>query len=111
MSTVLADAAIVVLPSFYGEGIPKALIEAAACGRPIVTTDTPGCREVVRHEDNGLLVPPRDAEALGVALRRLIEDQGLRSRMGARGRERALAEFDVSLVVRQTVALYRRDPA
>ena len=64
MPQVYADCHIVCLPSFYGEGVPRALIEAAACARPIVTTDTPGCREVVHDGDNGLLVPPRSPAAL-----------------------------------------------
>ena len=67
MPRVLAESHIVCLPSFYGEGIPKCLIEAAASGRPIVTTDMPGCREIVHHGDNGYLVPARNAAALAEA--------------------------------------------
>jgi glycosyltransferase involved in cell wall biosynthesis len=106
MPRVLAECHVVCLPSFYGEGIPKALIEAAAAGRPIVTTDMPGCREVVHHEDNGLLVPPRDPEALAEALTRLLGDREERRRMSARGRIRAEQEFGLDMVIERTLALY-----
>jgi glycosyltransferase involved in cell wall biosynthesis len=103
---LLAQSHIVCLPS-YREGLPKSLIEAAAAGRPIVTTDVPGCREVVTDGDNGLLVPARDAAALAGALQRLIDDAALRRIMGARGRRRAEQEFGLETVIRQTLALYR----
>lgn len=106
MPDVLAQAHVVVLPS-YREGLPKGLIEAAAAGRPIVTSDVPGCREVVRHEDNGLLVPVKDAVSLAAAIDRLLADPDLRRRMGARGRERAVEEFSVEGVVESTMSLYR----
>jgi len=108
MPEVLAGAHIVCLPSFYGEGIPKALIEAASCGRPIVTTDMPGCREIVHDNDNGLLVPAHDPARLADALARLAGDPALRARLGARGRERALAKFGQHLVIAATLAVYRR---
>lgn len=98
---------ICALPSYYREGVPKALLEAAACGRPIVTTDTPGCREIVRDGENGILVPPRDAAALADAIERLVRDPLLRARMGARGRRRVEEEFSEERVVEQTLALYR----
>lgn len=101
---------IVCLPS-YREGLPKSLIEACAAGRPIVTTDVPGCREVVQQGVNGLLVPARDSGALADALQRLIEDPALRERMGAAGRQRAENEFSVSTVIEQTLALYARAAA
>lgn len=106
MPKLLAESHIVCLPSLYGEGIPKSLIEAAAAGRSIVTSDTPGCREIVHHGDNGLLVPPRDAEALAEALAQLIRDPALRQQMGARGRVRAKQEFGLDTVIQQTLALY-----
>lgn len=105
---VCRQAHIVCLPSYYGEGVPKVLIEAAACGRPIVTTDTPGCREIVRHGINGLLVSPHDATALASALRRLIEDPELRKRMGRAGRDIAVAEFSLEKVVSETLAVYKK---
>ena len=106
MPTLLGSAHIVCLPS-YREGMPKALIEAAAAGLPIVTTDVPGCRDVVTNGENGLLVPARDARALADALERLITDPDLRRVMGARGRKRAMEEFDVERVIEQTLDVYR----
>lgn len=97
---------LVCLPS-YREGLPKALLEAAACGRAIVTCDVPGCREVVRDGDNGLLVPARDAASLAVALKRLLQDHALRQRMARRGRERAVEEFSVERVVADTLNVYQ----
>jgi len=108
MPQVYADSHIVCLPSFYGEGVPLTLIEAAACARPIVTTDTPGCREIVRHGDNGLLVPPREPGALAEALRMLADDPARRIEMGRRGRERAVAEFSLDRVIAATLAVYQR---
>lgn len=106
MPAVFAEADIVALPTYYGEGLPKVLIEAAACGLPIVTTDWPGCREVVRDGENGLLVPIRDPEKLADAIERLARDPELRRAMGARGRARAVAEWSLESVVAQTLALY-----
>jgi glycosyltransferase involved in cell wall biosynthesis len=106
MPEVLSQAHIVCLPS-YREGLPKVLIEAAAAGRSIVATDVPGCREVVRHGENGLLVPARDFRGLAEALKHLIHDSALRRRMGKRGREIAEAEFSVEKIVNETLTLYR----
>jgi glycosyltransferase involved in cell wall biosynthesis len=106
MPEVFARSNLVCLPS-YGEGAPRALIEAAACGRAIVTYDVPGCREVVRDGENGLLVPAHSAEALIRALATLIQDAPLRAQMGARGREIALREFAEKLVLTQVLAVYR----
>ncbi len=103
--SVLQQAHVVCLPS-YREGLPKVLLEAAACGRPIVTTDVPGCREVVKHGENGLLVPVRAITELANALKLLIERPALRQKMGARGRKIAVAEFAVEKVVAETIALY-----
>ena len=106
MPAVLQAAHIACLPS-YREGLPKSLLEAAACGLPIVTTDAPGCREVVRDGVNGLLVPVRDADALAAALKRLIEDAELRRRMGEASRVRAGEEFSQARVIEATLAVYR----
>ncbi|MGH8615603.1 MAG: glycosyltransferase family 4 protein [Gammaproteobacteria bacterium] len=106
MPAVFAQCHIVCLPS-YREGVPKVLIEAAACARPIVATDVPGCREIVRHEENGLLVPPKDAESLAEALRRLIEDSTLRRHFGQRGRLVAEREFGLHKVISETLEVYR----
>jgi glycosyltransferase involved in cell wall biosynthesis len=107
MPGVLARVAIVALPSTYREGVPKVLLEAAAAGRPIVTTNTPGCREVVRDGVNGFLIPPGDAAALATALHELLRDGALRERMGAHGRAIAEAEFSVETVVAKTLRVYR----
>ncbi|MFO0590428.1 MAG: glycosyltransferase family 4 protein [Polyangiaceae bacterium] len=106
MHKVLQNAAIVCLPSAYGEGIPKALLEAAAAARPIVTTNTPGCREVVRPGETGLLVPPKDPVALAAALRDLLSDPEKRARFGAAGRAMAEAEFDERAVIQKTLGVY-----
>lgn len=106
MPAVLQAAHIACLPS-YREGLPKSLLEAAACGLPIVTTDAPGCREVVRDGVNGLLVPVHDAAALAAALRKLIDDAELCRRMGEQSRLRAETEFGLETVIAQTLAVYR----
>jgi glycosyltransferase involved in cell wall biosynthesis len=106
IAAIFAAANIVCLPS-YREGLPKVLLEAASCGRAIVTTDVSGCREVVRHGDNGLLVPAREDAPLAEALAQLIADPALRNKMGLAGRERAVAEFSETDVLRQTLAVYR----
>lgn len=107
MPAVLNNAHVVCLPS-YREGLPKILLEAAACGKPLVATDVPGCREIVRDGDNGLLVPARDAAALTQALRSLIKDPALRRRMGRQGREMVEQHFSLHLVIDQTLDLYQR---
>ena len=100
------QAAIACLPS-YREGLPKSLLEAAACGLPIVTTDVPGCREVVNHEDNGLLVPVKNSIALAEALRDLLKNSELRQKMGKRSREIVEKKFDVKIVIDATLSVYR----
>jgi glycosyltransferase involved in cell wall biosynthesis len=107
MPAVLAAATLVVLPTSYPEGTPKILVEAAACGRAIIASDAPGCREVVRHDVNGLLVPVRDGAALARAIETLVAAPALRARFGQAGRAIAVAEFSDRLVVRETLALYR----
>jgi glycosyltransferase involved in cell wall biosynthesis len=107
MAEVLSKAHIVVLPS-YREGVPKFLIEAAACGRPIVTTDVPGCREIVREGQNGFLVSAQDAKALADALEILIHNSDLRKRMGKRGRKIVAEEFSEEIVIVKTMALYEK---
>jgi len=107
MPCVIAQSHIVCLPSKYGEGVPKILLEAAAAGRPIVTSDTPGCREVISDGVEGILVPPADSKALAAALRRLIERPGERAIMGAAGREKAIKDMDVDQVVARTIEIYK----
>lgn len=104
----LAECALVAYPSWYGEGIPKVLLEAAACGKAIITTDHPGCREAVRHGENGLLVPVKDAQALAGAIEELLNNPARRQMMGEQGRKRAEKEFDVNLIVEQTLKVYKK---
>jgi glycosyltransferase involved in cell wall biosynthesis len=106
MPAALAEAHIVCLPS-YREGLPKVLLEAAACARPLVATDAPGCREIVRDGENGLLVPLRDAASLANAIERLVGDRALRLRMGEKGRQMVESEFSEEKVAQQTLAVYR----
>jgi glycosyltransferase involved in cell wall biosynthesis len=106
MPNVLRSASVVVLPS-YREGLPKVLLEAAACGRAIVATDVPGCREIVRHGRNGFLVPVRNARALAEAIRLLLASPSLRQQFGRAGRLMAELEFAEDLVVERTLAVYR----
>lgn len=105
MPQVLPQASIVCMPS-YREGLPRGLIEAAACGLPIVTADVPGCREVVDHERTGLLVPVRDGDATATAIRRLLLDDPLRQRMAEAARAKAVAEFSVEQFVADTLSVY-----
>lgn len=96
---------IAVLPS-YREGLPKTLVEAAACGRAVVTTNVPGCRDAIEPEETGLLIPPRDAGALALAVQRLADDAALRHRFGQAGRRLAEQVFDIRLVVQKHLELY-----
>ena len=111
---VWAEAAIAVLPSTYGEGLPKSLLEAASCGRAIVASDMPGCREIVRPggpgkeggEETGLLVPPGDLAALAEAIGALVRDPERRRAMGRAGRRLVEREFAEERIAAQTLALY-----
>jgi glycosyltransferase involved in cell wall biosynthesis len=106
IAEVWRQAHIAVLPS-YREGLPKALLEAAACGRPLVASDVPGCNELVADGDNGLLVPVGQAPPLADALARLAGDPALRARLGARARARAEDEFSSRRIIAAHLALYR----
>jgi glycosyltransferase involved in cell wall biosynthesis len=105
--TVLAMSDIFVLPSFYREGIPRVLLEAASMGLPIVTTDTPGCNEVVKNGVNGFLVPVHDSAALAEAIVCLVEQPELRQRFGRISRQRAVKYFDLTIVAQQISLVYR----
>jgi glycosyltransferase involved in cell wall biosynthesis len=106
MSRLLQESTLVCLPSHGGEGVPKALIEAAASERAIVATDVPGCRDIVRHGTNGLLVPPKNPAALADAIAQLLNDAPLRAEMGRLGREMVVNEFSEEKVIQQTLTLY-----
>jgi glycosyltransferase involved in cell wall biosynthesis len=103
----LAEADVVVLPS-YREGTPRSLLEALAVGRPLVTTDVPGCRNVVEENVNGLLVDPHDPVELADAMIKLIENENLREQMGHASRELAEQKFDERNVIRQTIGVYQK---
>ena len=108
MPTLLALSDLVVLPTYYPEGIPRVLIEAAAMARPIVSTTIPGVAEIVEDGVNGLLVPPRDADALASAIERLLDDPDLRAEYGAAGRLKAEREYDDREVAQRYVEEYRK---
>lgn len=103
IATVWREHHVAMLLTWYREGVPRSLIEAAACGRPIVTTDAPGCRDLVRDGREGMLVPPRDSEGAARALVELSRDADLRARMGAAARARFLERF-TEAAVRDAVA-------
>lgn len=105
MAATLAQSTIVVLPS-YREGLPKVLIEAAACGRPVVTTDVPGCRDAIEPGVTGMLVPSRNAPALASAISELLADRQSCIVMGREGRALAEAHFDVHQVATRHIAIY-----
>ena len=107
MPALIAASHIVCLPSQYGEGIPAILLEAAASGRAMVTTDIPGCREIAREGINARLITPGNREELYGALLQLIQQPQLRIEMGAKGREIAVNEFSQERVFRETLALYQ----
>ncbi len=106
MRALLAETDICVLPS-YREGTPRSLLESAACGLPLVATDVPGCREICRDNENGLLVPVRDVAALAAAITKLIESQALRRAFGSRSREIAVNEFSEGRVISETMKVYQ----
>ena len=107
MLKIYRDADIICLPS-YREGLPISLLEANACGKPIVTTDSPGCKDTVEDDKNGFIVPVKDYKKLKEALIKLIEDENLRSKFGAYSRKKALKEFDVKLVNDKTIEIYQK---
>ena len=101
-----ASANIVCLPSYYGEGLPKCLVEAAACGRAVVTTDHPGCRDAIWPDKSGLLVPIKNAVALADAIQQLVDSLESRQRMGTAGRALAEEAFAIEKVVDQHLQIY-----
>lgn len=107
MPEVISQSHIVCLPS-YREGLPRVLVEAAACGRAIVTTDTPGCRDVVCDGENGFLVPIKDTNALANAIVTLLADPQLRKTMGRAGRQRVEIDYSLDVVLQQTLAIYEK---
>ena len=108
MPKVMEAAHVSVLPSYYGEGLPKVLIEAAACGRVVVTTDHPGCRDAIEANKTGLLVPIKNALALADAIEYLVKNPDVRERMGAAGRALAEKEFAIEKVVAEHMKIYQK---
>ena len=106
IQNLLTKSHIIVLPSYYGEGLPKVLVEAAACGRAVVTTDHPGCRDAIEPDKTGLLVPVRDSGALADAIQKLILDPELRRSMGRAGRGLAEREFAIEKIVDAHLDIY-----
>lgn len=107
MPALLNTMDVMALPSYYREGVPKSLIEGAASGLAIITTDQPGCREVVTQDGvDGIIVAPRDAAALAECIERLDRDRSLLRRVGQRARDKALAEFDETIVISRTLDVY-----
>ena len=105
--TILATSDLFVLPSYYREGIPRVLIEAASMALPIITTDSPGCNEAVKEGVNGFLVSPHDAHAVAQAILQLVQDPETRHRFGQESRSRAVAQFDLSTIAGQIRSSYR----
>src|SRR3546814_428569 len=105
----LTAAHVFVLPSYYREGLPRTLLEALATGRPIITTDMPGCRELVREGLNGFLVPPRNAEKLAAAMERFLADPALSVEMGANARRFAEEQYHVAKVNALVIDCIRLD--
>jgi len=102
-----AESHIVCLPSYYGEGLPKSLIEAAACGRAVVTTDMPGCRDAIVPGTTGMIVPPADAVSLANAIQTLIENEEVRKAMGVAARQLAEKEYAIEKIVDQHMVIYQ----
>ena len=103
---IMAKSDVAVLPTYYREGVPRSLIEAASSGLPIITTTIPGCREIVKDGENGYLIPPKDVEKLKQAMIMLIENPELREKFGKRGRQIVLEKFDQKFVIKQTKSVY-----
>jgi len=108
MPDLLKTVHVMALPSYYREGVPKSLIEGAACGLALITTDMPGCREVVTNDGfDGLHVEPRNARALAHCIVRLDDDRELLLQLGHRARQKALRDFDERLVIQRTLDVYK----
>ena len=105
---LLSESSIMCFPSFYREGVPKSLIEASAIGRPIVTTDSVGCRDTVEHGRNGFIVPTHNPKEIAKALKRLIDDRELMENMGVESRKIAERDYDVNRVADTHIEIYTK---
>ncbi len=108
MFSLISSAHIVCLPTQYGEGVPRILIEGAACGRPLVATDVQGCREIIIHGESGLLVASGSENELSTALTKLIDEPKTRETMGRRGRQLVESQYSADIVIEKTLATYRQ---
>jgi glycosyltransferase involved in cell wall biosynthesis len=108
LNVLLASASLFILPSYYPEGVPKVLLEAAACGTPVITTDHPGCRDAIENEKTGILVEPRNAKAIEIAISNLLDDPDLLTKMGKAGRKLAEDFFDENKVVEAHYKIYHQ---
>ena len=108
MAEVWRGCHIAVLPTYYKEGLPRSLLEAAACARPLVAADVPGCRDILKDGVNGLSVAPRDSRGLADAIGKLARDAALRQRMGEAGRRIVEKEFSDEIVSETILKLYER---
>ena len=106
MPDMLSKSSIVCLPTYYPEGVPKVLIEAASCGRAIITTDTPGCNEIVHNNYNGMLIPIKSPKHLADAITKLSEDSLMRNVFGKNSRDLVLQKFSSDIVNNLTVHSY-----
>ena len=111
IKSLLEKADLVALPTYYGEGVPRILIEAAASGKPLVATDMPGCHEIVQHKLNGILIPPRDSRELARAIKEILPDDLCSARMGKHSRRLACDEFSQEQVINKTFQVYQRTTA
>ncbi len=106
MPSVFAQAYLVCLPTYYGEGVPKVLLEAMACGRAIITTDIPGCRELVVNGSNGLLIPPHNIKEFAASVVTLLQDRPMCKSMGKAGRKIVESEYAIEHIVEATLDVY-----
>lgn len=106
MIGLLQSSTIIALPTFYPEGVPKILIEAASMGKPIITTDRPGCRDIVKNGENGILIPEKDSRALADAILYLLQNPDICQKFGKKGRQLVIDEFSEEKVVSETMDLY-----
>ena len=107
MSMLINDCSVVFLPSYYGECLPKILIEAAGCGRAIITTNNPGCIDAIKPNKSGFLIPTKDASSLADAMKVLINNPTLCKKMGNSGRKLALEKYDIDEVIEKHLAIYK----
>ena len=105
---MIEESHVIVLPSYYGEGVPKILIEACSIGRPIISTNMPGCEEAIINGKNGVLVNPKNPKSLAKAMEKLILNKNNFNQMGKCSREVAISKFDINLVIKKHMEIYNK---